>query len=106
VHFPFRPATNIGTHQRTVFAVLPEVGLNVGYQITPCMSVCVGYTFLFTNNVVRPGNQINRNINPTQAVSYVGEPPVSLQGPAQPTFQFNGSSFWAQGINVGLGFRF
>jgi hypothetical protein len=102
----FALPTNIGNHTRTVFAVLPEVALNVGYQITPWASVFVGYTFLYTNNVVRPGNQINRNINPTQSVSYVGEPPANLQGPVQPTFKFNGSGFWAQGINVGLGFRF
>ena len=59
-----------------------------------------------TNSVARPGNQMNRNINPTQSVSYDGEPPVSLQGPAQPTFGFNSSSFWAQGINAGFGIRF
>jgi hypothetical protein len=31
---------------------------------------------------------------------------VSLQGPAQPTFGFNSSSFWAQGINAGLSIMF
>ncbi len=102
----FALPTNIGTHTRTVFGVVPEVGLNVGYQITPGMSVFVGYTMLYANNVVRPGNQINRNINTTQSVSWVGEPPATLQGPAQPSFKFNTSDFWAQGINVGLGFRF
>jgi Putative beta barrel porin-7 (BBP7) len=102
----FALPSNIGHHTRTVFAVVPEVGLNVGYQITSWASVFVGYTFLYTNNVVRPGNQMNRNINPTQSVSYVGEPPVTPQGPAQPSFQFNSSDFWAQGITVGLSFRF
>jgi hypothetical protein len=102
----FALPTNIGSYTRSVFAVVPEVGLNVGYQITSWASVFVGYTFLYTNNVVRPGNQISRTINPTQSVSYVGEPPVTLEGPAQPTFKFNSSDFWAQGINVGLSFRF
>ncbi|MGH7334416.1 MAG: BBP7 family outer membrane beta-barrel protein [Candidatus Rokuibacteriota bacterium] len=102
----FALPTNIGSYTRSVFAVVPEVGLNIGYQITTWASVFVGYTFLYTNNVVRPGNQINRNINPTQSVSYVGEPPATLQGPAQPSFKFNSSDFWAQGLNVGLTFRF
>jgi Putative beta barrel porin-7 (BBP7) len=102
----FALPTNIGTHTRTVFGVVPEMGLNVGYQITPGMSVFVGYTMLYANNVVRPGNQINRNINTTQSVSWVGEPPATLQGPAQPSFKSNGSDFWAQGLNVGLAFRF
>jgi hypothetical protein len=102
----FALPTNIGTYNRTVFAVLPEVGLNIGFQITSWASVFVGYTFLYTNNVVRPGNQINRNINTTQTASWTVDPNAEPQGPAQPTFKFNSSDFWAQGINVGLMFRF
>ncbi len=100
----FALPSNIGSHTRTVFAVLPEVGLNVGYQITPWLSVFSGYTFLFTNNVVRPGNQINRNINTTQSVSWVGDTSLHPSGPLQPSFKFNSSNFWAQGINVGAEF--
>ena len=70
------------------------------------MSVFVGYTFLYTNNVLRPGNQINRTINTSQDTAYTEDPAAKLQGPAQPTFKFNSSDFWAQGINVGLAFRF
>jgi hypothetical protein len=102
----FALPTNIGAHTRTVFAVVPEVGVNLGVQITPWISVFAGYNFLYANSVVRPANQIDRNINPTQSVSYVGEPPASLQGQAAPSFQFNGSGFWAQGANVGLAVRF
>ncbi len=102
----FALPTNIGSHTRTVFAVLPEVGVNVGFQITPWLSVYAGYNFLYVNNVVRPANQLDRNINPTQSVLLVGEPPASLQGIAAPAFQFNGSEFWAQGANVGLTIRF
>jgi hypothetical protein len=103
----FALPTNIGNHTRTVFGVVPEVGLNVGYQITERMSVFVGYTMLYMNNVARPGNQIDRTLNTTQNVAWVGEllstPP---EGPARPAFKFKSSDFWAQGINVGLGFRF
>ena len=102
----FALPTNIGSHKRTVFAVVPEVGLTLGFQLTRWASVFAGYSFLYTNNVARPGNQIDRSINPTQSVAWVGEPPVALQGVAEPTFKFKGSDFWAQGINVGLGFRF
>jgi hypothetical protein len=102
----FALPTNIGSHTRSVFAVVPEVGLNIGYRITSWAAVSVGYTFLYTNNVVRPGNQINRNINPTQSTAYSGDPAPQRQGPAQPSFKFNSSDFWAQGINAGLSFRF
>jgi hypothetical protein len=102
----FALPSNIGSYSRTVFAVIPEIGLNLGYQITSWMSVFVGYTFLYTNNVIRPGNQINRTVNTSQDTAYTENPAAKLQGPAQPTFKFNSSDFWAQGINVGLAFRF
>jgi hypothetical protein len=102
----FALPTNIGDRSRTVFAVLPEVKLNLGYRVTPATTLYVGYSLLYASDVVRPGNQINRNINPTQSVSYVGAPPVSLDGPAQPSFAFNGSSFWAQGVSIGLSVGF
>jgi len=102
----FAQPTNIGRHSRSVFAVVPEVGLNIGYRITEWVSVFAGYTFLYTNSVVRPAQQIDRNINPTQSASFEGSPPTPLEGPAQPSFRFHGSDFWAQGLNVGLVARF
>ena len=102
----FAQPTNMGNHTRTAFAVLPEIGLNVGYEVTPWMNIFLGYTFLYTNNVVRPGNQIDRGINPTQNASFTDTPFTPLVGPARPAFTDNGSSFWAQGLNAGVLFRF
>jgi hypothetical protein len=58
------------------------------------------------NKVARPGNQIDRVINPTGRPAITGEPPAPLTGPARPAFKFNNSDFWAQGLNVGLSFSF
>ena len=102
----FAQPTNIGSRTRTVFAVVPEVGINVGYQITPWASVFAGYTFVYTNNVVRATQQVNGSINPTGRPAFTGNPPSPLTGPAQPSFKFNSSDFWAQGITVGLACRF
>jgi hypothetical protein len=102
----FAQPTNIGNYNRSVFAVVPEIGLNVGYEVTSWMTVFLGYTFLYTNNVARPGNQIDRSINPSQNPSFAGPPPTPLVGPARPAFSFQGSDFWAQGLNVGVAFRF
>ena len=99
------PRTSAATAERCS-RCCPSCSSTSGYRIAPTASIFLGYSFLYTNSVARPGNQMNRNINPTQSVSYVGEPPVSLQGPAQPTFGFNSSSFWAQGITAGLSIRF
>jgi Putative beta barrel porin-7 (BBP7) len=102
----FALPTNIGNHSRTVFAVVPEVQLNVGFRITPAASIFAGYSFLYASSVARPGNQINRNINTTQSVAYVGDPSASLKGSAQPAFNFNSSDFWAQGLNIGFSVAF
>ena len=61
--------------------MVPEIGFNLGYRITPQATVYVGYSLLYASNVARPGDQINRNINPTQTVSYGNDPPVMPVGP-------------------------
>jgi hypothetical protein len=43
--------------------------------------------------------------NTTQNVAWVGEPLLQPEGPAEPSFKFKSSDFWAHGLNVGLGFR-
>lgn len=93
---------NIGRHSRDVFSFIPEVGVNVGYQITDHLSVFGGYTFLYWSHVVRPGDQIDFGVNSTMT-------PVSLvppTGPVRPLFTFHESDFWAQGINLGVALRF
>jgi hypothetical protein len=102
----FALPTNIGDHSRTQFSVVPELSLNVGYRITPTASVFAGYSLLYATNVVRPGNQINRTVNTTQSTSYTENPNATLQGVAQPAFDFNTSDFWAQGISVGVAISF
>ena len=102
----FALPTNIGSRSRTVFAVVPEVQLQLGYRFTPSTSVYVSYSFLYAGDVVRPGDQIDRNIKPTQSVSYTGEPPARLTGPASPSARFNQSDFWAQSVGLGIEVRF
>jgi hypothetical protein len=102
----FALPTNIGNYSRTVFAAVPELRLNVGYFFTPKISLSVGYDVLYASSVARPGNQINHNINPSQGVSYTGDPHAILAGAAQPTFNFNSSSFWAQAVSATLHIRY
>jgi hypothetical protein len=56
--------------------------------------------------VVRPGEQIKRNINPNLTFSYGNDPPVTPSGPAEPTFSFHTTDFWAQTVSIGLAYRF
>jgi hypothetical protein len=97
--------SNIGRFTSNEFTVVPAVELKIGYQFTPRIRAFAGYDFLYWNQVVRPGNQIDRNINTTQS-TVLGTTGGVLQGPASPTPLFNRTDFWAQGVNFGLEFRY
>jgi hypothetical protein len=96
-------SANIGNYHRSSFAVVPEVGLNVGYHITPRITARVGYSFLYWSNVLRPGNQVSRVVSPNLVPS---DSNYGAAGPNEPTYQFHTSSYWAQGINLGMDFNF
>ena len=55
---------------------------------------------------MRPGDQIDRTVNTTQSVAYTETPKPVLQGGARPSFAYNESDFWAQGISIGFAYRF
>jgi hypothetical protein len=94
-------SSNIGHYSRDVFTVVPEVGLNLGYQLTDHLRLFVGYNFLYWSSVVRPGNTVQRAINPNLLPGS-----TVMGGPDRPAFAFRGSDFWAQGVSFGLEFRY
>lgn len=96
--------SNAGSYSRDVFSAVPEIGVNVGYQLTPHLRAYVGYTFMYWSNVVRPGDVIDTGVNASQIPTAAG--PGTLVGPARPSFVFHESDFWAQGINLGIQFNF
>lgn len=95
--------TNIGHYQLDEFAVVPEVGFRVRYALTRFIQVVGGYTFLYDSDVARPGAQIDRTINPTQLPTSLGS---TLLGPARPIAVVKNTDFWAQGLSLGLEFRY
>lgn len=52
-------SSNIGTHTKSNFSVVPEVGFRVAYSVTENLRVFAGYDFVYWNNVMRPGDQID-----------------------------------------------
>jgi len=85
----FAQPSNLGSYSRDRFAIIPEATIRVGYQFTNQFRASLGYTFLYASEVARPGDQID-----------------PVQGPGHPIFVFQGTSFWAQGIDCGLEFRY
>jgi hypothetical protein len=96
--------TNSGHFTRDHFAVLPEAGVKLGYQVTNHVHLFVGYSFVYLSDVARPGGAVDRGINVSQLPSQFG--PGTLAGPARPALTTKGTDFWAQGINFGLEFRY
>ncbi len=101
------PNANIGRYTHDQFAVLPEVGVNIGYQLTSHMRLFVGYNFLYLGNALRPERMIDTNIDiariPNFAVPGGGTTPVT--GLPRPAPLFRTNDFFVQGINFGLEFR-
>ena len=95
--------TNSGRLDRDAFTVVPEMELQLGYAVTNYLRLFVGYNFLYWSNVVRPGDQLDRVINPSQVPAFGG---LSLTGPARPAPLFQQSDFWAQGVTFGMDLRF
>lgn len=101
----FAQPSNIGRHSRDMFAVVPEVNFKVGYQMGQHVRPFVGYNFLYLSEALRPGDQLNRNINPTTNFPFF-VPPGSATGAPSPLPGFRGSDFWAQGVNFGIEIRY
>ena len=92
-----QPGLNEGRYTRNAFTMIPEAELNVAFQITKGLRATLGYNVLYMTRVVRPGNQIDRNLNPTRFPSGSGP-----NGPTTPQALFNESYFWLGGFSGGL----
>lgn len=104
----FAQPTNIGHTAKVRMAVLPEANLTVGVQLLTNLRASIGYGFLYTDSVARPGDQIDPRINSSQSVALTGKanPPGIGTGRAQPERTVTANDFWAHGLNLGLEFQF
>jgi len=93
--------TNMGTYTQNQMAVIPELGVTLGFDLMQRCRVTFGYTFIYWSNVARPADQIDKNLNPTY---FPNNGPAA--GAAQPEFVFMTSDFWTQGLNLGLEMHF
>jgi hypothetical protein len=98
--------SNIGTYDRTRFAVAPEIGATVGYQVTENCRLFGGYNCLYWTQVPRAGEQINRMVNGTAipdpttgTATVIGAPAPTLRHPRD-------DYFFAHGFTFGVEFRY
>ncbi len=95
----FAQGTNSGVRSRNRLAFIPEVNCNLGYRVSDQWSFTMGYSFLYLNNVVVAGGQIDRTVNLSQN-------PGPLVGPARPAPLLNSTDYWVQGLSLGMDYRY
>jgi hypothetical protein len=98
-------STNSGRFVREAFAVVPELGIKLGYHMSDHARFFVGYTFVYLSDVTRPGDQIDRVVNVSQVplANPAGGP---LTGVPRPEAPMHSSDFWTHGLSLGMEFRY
>lgn len=93
--------TNIGSYSRDELALIPQLGMTLGWRVTRRFTLTAGYTLVYFSNVVRAGDQISTDVNPNLF------PPEAtpFSGPLRPEFAWRESDFWAHGLSFGGDFR-
>jgi hypothetical protein len=101
----YTASSNIGQTSANRCGVVNEDTFNVSYKLSDHVQFTAGYTFLYWDRVLRSGDQIDHNLNPSLNPAFA--PTVTTPGgPANPQRLNTESTFWAQGINFGVRFAF
>jgi|GEM_PF-5219091 len=95
----FSQESNIGLHDESNFAVIPELNLNIGYGVTPNLNLTAGYTFIWVSSVARAGD-MDRAVD--EGLFFDLDP---ING-NRPRPSINTDTYFIHGINVGLTGRF
>jgi hypothetical protein len=93
--------SNIGRETADRVTLVPEVGLQARRALTSWCSISLGYRLIYWNKVLCPGDQMSPLVNITQ-LPFNG--PVT--GPLLPSPQIVHTDYFAQGLDLGLEFRF
>jgi hypothetical protein len=97
--------SNEGRYRTDEFSAIPQLDLQLAYQFNPYVRAFVGYTFVYWSEVARPGNQIDLGVNPALVPALLRRGRRAT-GPERPAFVLQETDFWAQGLDVGLEFRY
>lgn len=98
------PGANIGRNTDSRFAVVPELGVTLGWQVMQGLRLTAGYDFLYINDVARPGTQIDPSIN--QKFVPISPAFGSTSGPTFPVRTAASETFYAHGVTFGVEIKY
>jgi len=120
----FAQPTNHGLQRQSCFAAAFEAGTKLFFRLTESFEIGLGYNFLGVTSIARPGDQIDRKINPTrtalaeasrESVGIGPTVPVLFGSSAAAPLPFGSkrpkvkrclSNFWVQGLTISLDLKF
>lgn len=91
-------STNSIAFEDDTFVVIPEVGINLAYQLRPGLDFTLGYNYMLVPKVAQASQQINDSL-----ASNLSDP---FSGSADPAFQFDERNFWLNSLGLGLQWRY
>jgi len=93
--------SNVGRATNDAITLVPEIGVKAHYNVRDWCVLSLGYSCLYWNKVLCPGDQMDTHLNVTQLP---GHGPVV--GPAAPAPMFVHTDAFAQGLNAGIEIRY
>jgi hypothetical protein len=93
--------SNYGNYNSDNFVIVPEIGVRLRYELFDHVFLTAAYNLLFLSEVWRPNEFIDLRLNPDLFAPLV-EPVI----PRLPQFINKTTSFFAQGVSLGLELRY
>lgn len=102
----FAQPSNMGRYTHGTFAVIPEGTLKLGLKLSDVGRLYVGYNFMYLSDAIRPGDQIDRTINPMQVAALNPGGAGAMVLADRPRPMMSRTDFWVQGLIIGLETRY
>jgi len=94
-------SSNIGIHNSHDWALLPEFGCTLNWQVWSHARLYLGYSFLMLEQIARAADQVDQRVN-----TDLLPPQRSTTGPSLPAFTLDRGDVWIQTFNFGVEFSF
>lgn len=96
--------SNSGSYRINRFGQIPEASAKITVPVTSCFTVSIGFNALYWSRILRPGLQIDREVDITQLPNFPHSPTVTPTGLGVPSVPFTQASLKLFGFTLGTEF--